>query len=70
MPLIKGKSRRAISTNIAREMAAGKPHDQAVAIALDTARRAGAHIPKRGKRPRGSGMISNADLMKGYRCVD
>ncbi len=40
MPLVHGSSKRAISTNIKREMGAGKPQDQAVAIALDVARRA------------------------------
>ena len=34
MPLVKGKSKKAISRNIATEEAAGKPHRQAVAIAL------------------------------------
>ena len=47
MPLIKSGSRKAIGQNIATEQAAGKPHDQAVAIALSTARRAGASIPKK-----------------------
>ncbi len=37
MPLIKGCSRRAISENIRTEIRAGKPHRQAVAIALSTA---------------------------------
>lgn len=46
MPLIKGKSKKAISANIRTEMAAKKPQKQAVAIALDVARRAGAKIPK------------------------
>lgn len=39
MPLIKSKSREAISENIRREKAAGKSHKQAIAIALSTARR-------------------------------
>jgi hypothetical protein len=41
MPLAKGKSKKAISQNIKTEMAAGRPQKQAVAIALDTARRSG-----------------------------
>lgn len=40
MPLIKSGSKKAVSTNIRTEMAAGKPQKQAVAIALETARRA------------------------------
>lgn len=51
MPLIKGKSKAAIGKNIKTEMKAGKPQKQAVAIALDTARKAGAKIPKgKGKK--------------------
>lgn len=45
MPLIKSKSKEAIGKNIETEMAHGKPKNQAVAIALDTARKAGADIP-------------------------
>jgi len=47
MPLIKSKSKKAIGENIKREEAAGKPKRQAVAIALNTARKAGAKIPKK-----------------------
>lgn len=37
MPLIKGKSKGAVSANIKTEMAHGKPQKQAVAIAMHTA---------------------------------
>lgn len=37
MPLKPGKSKKAISDNIRKEIAAGKPKDQAVAIALSNA---------------------------------
>lgn len=40
MPLIKSASEDAKSENIRRELAAGKPRKQAIAIALDVARRA------------------------------
>lgn len=39
MPLKKGSSRATVSKNIKAEMDAGKPQKQAVAIALETARR-------------------------------
>lgn len=37
MPLKKGKSKKVISSNIREEMHAGKPKDQAVAIAMSKA---------------------------------
>lgn len=45
MPLKKGKKN--IGKNIETEEAHGKPHRQAVAIALDVARHSGAKIPKK-----------------------
>ena len=55
MPLIKSDSKAAVSSNIRTEMAANKPQKQAVAIALDIARRA--------KRASG-GALSQADWMQ------
>jgi hypothetical protein len=49
MPLKKGKSKEAISSNIKTEMAAGKPQKQAVAIAMSKASKS---LPKRGERAR------------------
>ncbi len=50
MPLEKSKSKAAIGRNIKAEEEAGKPKKQSIAIALDVARKAGAHIAKKGKK--------------------
>ena len=48
MPLAKGKSSKSIGKNIEiMEKSENKPHKQAVAIALNVARKAGAKIPKK-----------------------
>ena len=40
MPLIKGYSKKSVSSNIKTSMKEGKPQKQAVAIALNVARKA------------------------------
>jgi len=50
MPLVKGKSKKDISNNIKTEMASGKGQKQAVAIALNVARKSGAKIVKKSPR--------------------
>lgn len=45
MPLDKSGSKASVGKNIATEMKAGRPKRQAIAIALNTARKSGAKIP-------------------------
>ncbi len=62
MPLIHSKSQKAVGQNIKREMEAGKPQKQAVAIALDVQRRAGGGSPRPKMNPR---QMANT-LKRGY----
>lgn len=50
MPLKEGKSKKTISENIRELRQSGRPMRQAVAIAMETARKSGAKIPKKGKK--------------------
>lgn len=50
MPLKKGKSRATIGSNIKEMEAAGHPKNQAIAAALNEARKSGAKIPKKKKK--------------------
>lgn len=50
MPLKKGYSPKTVSSNIKKEMQAGRPHKQAVAIALDIAAKAKAKAQAKKKK--------------------
>jgi hypothetical protein len=50
MPLVKSASKSAIGKNIKAEESAGKGKKQSIAIALTVARKAGAKIPRKGKK--------------------
>ena len=52
MPLRRGGSDAAISSNISELVASGRPRNQAIAIALDKARESGAKVPRRKKKPK------------------
>ncbi|GAB2901663.1 hypothetical protein GCM10027093_43180 [Paraburkholderia jirisanensis] len=47
MPLKRGTSKQTVSDNIKTEKRHGKPQKQAVAIALNQARKSGARIPRK-----------------------
>lgn len=49
MPLVKSGSKKSISANI-KEESKTHPKKQAIAIALNEARRSGAKIPRKGKK--------------------
>lgn len=49
MPLSRGSSKKAIGENIKRLLKENVPRRQAIAIALDVARKARAKTPKKGK---------------------
>jgi hypothetical protein len=50
MPLHKGKSKKIIGENIAEMEESGHPRKQAIAAALNQARKSGAKIPKKKRR--------------------
>jgi hypothetical protein len=52
MPLKKGYSRKSIGENIKTEEKAGRPRKQAIAIALNTARKAAEKAGKPSKAPK------------------
>lgn len=49
MPLKKGKSKKVIGENIKEMESSGYKPSQAIAASLSTARKSGAHIPKKKK---------------------
>jgi len=55
MPLTHGKSKAAFGANVRAEMHAGKPQDQALAIAYSEKRKAGGKDKKPAKKSAGRG---------------
>jgi hypothetical protein len=51
MPLKKGTSKKTIGKNIKEMEASGHPKNQAIAASLNEARKSGAKIPKKKKKP-------------------
>lgn len=51
MPLKKGTSQKVISANISELVHSGRPQDQAIAIALDTARRSSGKPDRSYRKP-------------------
>ena len=49
MPLEKGTGKKVIGKNFEKEVNSGKPKNQAIAIALNEARKSGEKIPKKKK---------------------
>ena len=62
MPLKSGKSNKTVSSNIKKEMAAGKPQKQAVAIALSKADR-----EERSKNDKGKDKKKNDDKQNPFK---
>jgi hypothetical protein len=50
MPLKKGKSKKVISENIAEMISSGHKRSQAIAAALNTARKSNMKISRKGKK--------------------
>lgn len=50
MPLLKGKGKETISSNISEMIKSGHPKKQAIAASLTQARKSGAKIPKKKKK--------------------
>lgn len=61
MPLIKSSSEKAVGQNISREVAAGRPQKQAIAIAMSVKREAAKRAGKRLKGMTRQGTVEGRD---------